>query len=615
MHSLFVALGSAAMRLSDEKVREIAGVGDGKHEILRSDDKFVCLASAPRSGTVSVATDTEESGCSLIVDGYVVYDEPTCLTGPSALSKLLSKSAEHGLEPALSEISAGSFNLAYANPRTGEYAVASDIVGSIPLFFAKIDDGCVVATNPLVILATGLITKTIDWTACASWVYLGHPIGSRHILRDIQAFPSCTVLYWEKSGPRLVALGGAPTRVVPNLAFGNPAEMAELARAACRRVASIPGSVGHLQSAGMDSRLILAAWPRGYNPPCFTYGRPNSTELPIAARVAETRGSSFTHHWPSGDVVADALDSIFASNGLMVYPDRYLIAKRIARSGHNNVVDGYLGDVLLGGTYFGCDRHFSQLSRLARLATLYVDQSVSRIGLDRIASTLLEDISEVDNLAASLGFLSGDFMRELQEGRSNLLEDIHRECQRLAPENDSLGILYRNFLMQNRSRHAIAQQGVMCRQFVHVLYPFTNDRAFLSACLRLRPSVLAYRRFYIQLFKQFFPEYARIPYGETMVELRRAPFIHGLHKLMSRFLSKASLPDYLGLSTAVSANNWSLWLRDSTLLREKLSSDLAKAGIVNEAKLQNYLSRVRDGGSVAGGKIFHVASIARWLSV
>jgi hypothetical protein len=58
-----------------------------------------------------------------------------------------------------------------------------------------------------------------------------------------------------------------------------------------------------------------------------------------------------------------------------------------------------------------------------------------------------------------------------------------------------------------------------------------------------------------------------------------------------------------------------LWLRDSTLLQEKLSSDLAKAGIVNDAKLQNYLSRVRDGVSVAGGKIFHVASIARWFSV
>lgn len=267
----------------------------------------------------------------------------------------------------------------------------------------------------------------------------------------------------------------------------------------------------------MDSRLLLAAWPDDSNPPCFAYGRDDSTEPGIAKQVAETRGSTFKHFWPSGDQAADSLDQMFQSNGFMVYPDRYLISKEIQADGYSNILDGFLGDVLLGGSCFRNDRDFSVFYRLARFATIFHDISLSKTGLDSISRTLVKDISGPRTIREKFPFLSEDFAREIDKYQSCLIEAVADECRRLIPENDSLGLLYRNFLTENRGLHAIAQQGVMCRSHVRPLYPFTNDRELFYSCLKLAPETTAYRRFHIRRFNEHFPEYAKITYDDSMI--------------------------------------------------------------------------------------------------
>lgn len=297
----------------------------------------------------------------------------------------------------------------------------------------------------------------------------------------------------------------------------------------------------------------------------------------------------------------------------MVYPDRYLVSKKIKENGFNNILDGFLGDVMLGGSYYRSDRGFSVNVRLARYATVFKDLAVSKIGLESISTALAKDISVVRDLREKFPFLSSEFAHEIEKHRPYLLEDIERECERVVPENDSLGLLYRNFLLHNRGLHAIAQQGVMCRSHLRPLYPFTNDRDLFNFCLRLTPESTAYRKSYVRLFKTQFPEYAKITYGDSMIALKYRPFVHGAYKLLARSEAAVFGVDNRKLKLSVSPNNWSWWLRNSERLRDKLTSDLTGSDIVDKRELDKFIVQIRNGEREGGG-LFHLASIAKWMS-
>jgi hypothetical protein len=222
---------------------------------------------------------------------------------------------------------------------------------------------------------------------------------------------------------------------------------------ACQRLRSLHSRTATLQSAGMDSRLILSAFPDDQELPCYTYGHPDSAEVEIARTLAAVRGSSFTHFLPEGDRVGEVLDRMFSGNGLLVYPDRYLIAERMHEDGFTQVLDGFAGGPLLAGQFYTSDRYFSFRSRIARFFTTLIDEPVSRIGLEEIARALLEDISELTDLRRLSGYIAPDFLEVMDRERENLLQDIYREVERLRPDNDSVALLYRNFIPETGTRN------------------------------------------------------------------------------------------------------------------------------------------------------------------
>lgn len=581
-------------------------------EMTNLNDDFVSLVCAPERKSIESAI-LPRDGSRLLVDGYLLIDRNS--TQRVGCNVTLEEIDRNGLDATLDRCIAGSFNLVYYSASAGEYKIASDRIGSIPLYWASLPDGCIVSTNPVAILSTGLISDQPDWTACASLIYFGYPVRDRHALRQIRLFPENATLTWHRGYAGIMKRTRDPLDLLPKPQPVHVDEMAELVRRSCERLFGLSTNPAHLQSAGMDSRLILAALPSLAQPACFTYGRADSTEVPIAKQVASARGAPFHHILPNADEVADALDSMFSSNGLMVYPDRYLISKKISDLGFDNVFDGFLGDVLLGGTYYSCDRGFGVIPRVTRLATLFVDQSVRDIGIERISRRLYDDISEVRDLDVAFDFIDTDFSQHIRSQRDRLLEDIKDECSDLSRNTDSLAILYRRFLMKNRARQAVSHQGVMCRQSIGVLYPFTNDNDVLDACLGLSPETTAYRRYYIDLFKSNFKSYADIPYGGSLIPLRSSAWLHNYHKLLFKMAkSNPQMLAFVGRTTPISPDNWSSWLRDSPRMREKLQDNMIRAGVAKPARIADYMRRVGNGSISANGKLLHIATVARWLS-
>jgi len=613
MFGLFVALGSVAAQCRQAGAVPAWPPEAGSRPDFLTVDTNVAVAvlvPADRQDVPSfVWSDDRKVGVAL--DGYLLTDASLSSVPQQHLRTLLERVRRLGIQPGLRSVVAGSFNLAIVDTSSGIVTIANDRLGSIPLYYARVTDGCLVSTNPVAIGRSGLIPRTLDRTACAELAYFGYPIGDRYFLEGVRVLPPASVLEWDLGARacRIVRTDMSPYTVLPSTRPPDTDAVVSAVSASCRRIARLGGKTAHFQSAGMDSRLILAAWPRDVDLPCYTYGDPDSTEAMVARSVARVRGSTFTHLWPDGDTVADNLDRMFQVNGPLIFPDRFLSAQAIRGHGFDSVTDGWLGDALIGGLHYSSDRYFSVLSRYCRLAGKFVDQKASRIGLDAIAEAMWASIVDPDADGFLRDHIDERLVAEWTAQKAAMLQDIHDGLRALMPANDSLALLFRNFKMTNRSLHYIMQQAVMCRPHLQVHLPLSNDFELLDTLLKLPPSTTAYRRFYVRLYRRHYPDYAKLLYGASLLPLRRSALAHKWSSiLMSRGLAVPLLTGNAAGRT-LHPNIWHRWLAGSQALRGKAVQLLSDTGVGKREGLKDQLEQVAQGRRQGSGDLFQLAGL------
>lgn len=511
---------------------------------------------------------------------------------------------------ALDGLQAGTFN-AVVLDGAGRTFLLRDPLGTIPVYEAQAGPDWLVSTNPVILARAHGVDRTPDRIGLASWALIGYTIGTRHLVRGIRMV---------RSGVQRVrdADGGLTSRPLPFDVFaqvpatsGGPSveAIADAFLDGCERFASSNLATAHMQSGGMDSRLMLAAWPQSQPITCYGYGDPGSGEVAIAREVTKLHGAPYHHVQPDGDQVSQLLDQVFAANGLLVFPERWFIANQIAADGHTRVLDGFAGDFLLGHHFYPERPTIS--GRLNRMRGRYRDTQIDDIGMESIAESLYSRICELPKPDKLAGFLDADFLADLKRSRKDVIADIHEELARLRPENDSLITLVNNFAIANRSAHATVQQGVMSRNKLAVSYPYASDFDFLRLVLSVPPSRSAFRRLHIEIFRKYFPSYAKLPYSGSMLPVYRSPSAHQVSVMLLSF--GIQIPGLTGQRTR-SANNWQRWLRESNSLRNKLDGALRAGGIAGPG-LHGKLNELADGRAIGHGKLLHVASIGRWLDL
>jgi hypothetical protein len=617
MFGLFLALGNAAYRLIPAQVAE-AWPSGSVFEALQPASGVSLIRFAPRHASKSGPAFVWSKDQQLLVclDGYIVTDS---VGENGGLDRQLESLAEmfrtRGIADSIKYIAAGSYTMFVVDLSRGACHVLGDQVGSLPLYLAAEDGGYVVSTNPVALARVSACDRTFDQTACAEWALIGYAIGDRYPLKGIRTLKTGRMFTWDLTSSNY-QISAVPDTIWNTPLLENKPRLADIAEQfgqAIRRIAAIDPHPANLQSAGMDSRLILASWPRGYNPDCYTYGNPDAHEIGFARAIAHTRGSRWHHVWCEGDEASEYLDRMFALSGIIAWPDRYFAGVQMARDGHHGTLDGLSGDVTLGGSFYTFDRRFSRAGKMARYIGQLIDQPISRFGLDRIASELFDNITQAKNPAILREFTTADFVQAVLQERQNILSDIHRELSEDHAAGNSLAILWRNFLLRNRMPHMTVQQAVMCRAAVNVYSPFSNDRDFTRLLLGIRPQDTAFAKLYIRMYRKLFPAYARIPWGASMIPINRPAFNH---KLSSILMSKrVHIPWLTGPvdSHPNDPNSWGLWLRQSARMRESGISSLRAAGILDEQNAAAAAAEIAAGRRLGGGKLFHFASIARWI--
>ncbi|MEW6050263.1 MAG: hypothetical protein AB1644_04275 [Candidatus Zixiibacteriota bacterium] len=618
MYGQLVACGSAARLLSHEYLLKAWPIKSHTEIIAPHPEIVLARFTPPQTEHETSFLWSDDKAVLVSVDGFLLTDRIR-LSAPHSQHAIsfANLCSGEGYEAAWRSIVAGSFNLVVVDLSRHELHVTKDHIGTFSLYHSPVDGGWLLSSNPVALALTGLVNTEIDLTACAEWAFIGYTIGDRYMTKGIRNVRPDTAFRWDLIGAKggFDANPDSPWNILPDRKSPPVDDAIDSLVEACRRVSLVDPAPANFQSAGWDSRAILAAWPDSYNPTCYTYGDPDSHEVHIAHTVADTRASRWVHVWPGGDEAAHHLETLFDMTGHIVFPDRYFTARQMRQDSHTGALDGFIGGVLVGHGYYTCDRHFSPVVRVVRLAGLYRDQSVSAVGFDRVAEALLDDIQEISDPAELCRYVTYDVSGALNREKPGILQDIRDELTRLKQSSDSLSVLWRNFFMANRSAHAIVQQAVLSRAFVHIYCPFSGDLDFLRLQMRIRPADAAHHRYYREIYRRKFPKFGKILYGDSLMPLHVAPLRHRISRMIIE--EGYTIP---GLTANANgrerdANSWGRWLRQSERLRLTTLQLLRDGGMIDEQRAATTLHEVCNGSRRWFGKLFHLASIARWMSL
>ena len=561
----------------------------------------------------SFVATSRNSNTILALNGYVIVDKP--ISGRNAHLREAAEIFETaGCDNGIKGLVGGSLALIAIDTAGRKCNIFVDAAGSLPIYYIRVGDSWVVSTNPVALQKSGLINLTIDETAFAERALFSYALGNRYPISQIRMLRIGTYLSLNGTAGQIKhhtnIWDWAPYESSPPVE-----EIAEKFSLSCRRIRQLDDNPAQLQSAGMDSRLITASWPDQGRPQCFTYGNPNAHEITIAKQVAAAKGSSWTHTWQHGDDVADKLDTMFDDTGMIIWPDRFFAAQKMAEDGFKGTLDGLAGDALIGGSIFQINYHMEKQGKLMAMACRFHDYDYRKYSMDNIAERIYQNLLQVNDFNAFRDYLNTDTIDMIAKAKPDILEDIRRDIDYSKPPIPSLALLWRNFLYANRGPYMTIHQGLMCNKFVMVYYPFTNDYQFHEMAFRLPPKDTAYRRLYIKLYRKCHPKFAAIPYGATLIPIKRPVWNHKVAGLLAT--QGKSIPVLTAPTNGRprDPNSWAIWQKESEAMRSYIVENLRDGNMIEEKSCAAYLKALADGSKTGGGKIFHMVGLAKWRTL
>ena len=206
---------------------------------------------------------------------------------------------EHG--PALCERLHGKFAIGVWDGRHQRGVLARDRLGVKPLYFAEVGGLIVFASELKAVIASGLVSDTLDLEALAAYLTLGFVPGPMTPLRDVRKLMPGERLIVDAGVARLERYWRYPAPAPdpgPSTEEWDEQVLTTLDEAVRRRLMSdVP--LGAMLSGGLDSSLIVALMARHSSRPVKTFaiglaGAGSDSELDDARRVAEALGTE--HH-------------------------------------------------------------------------------------------------------------------------------------------------------------------------------------------------------------------------------------------------------------------------------------------------------------------------------
>ncbi len=250
----------------------------------------------------------------------------------------------------------GAFFLILWDPESKTLVAANDRYGLYPMYWASSGAGFCLASRMMCPVLSGTAAPSWDLAGVAQFLTTDDYIGETTLIRGVSAFPQASLLI--KTGSRLKWHRYWHYEYTPETDGISEQELAEdLGEhflTAVRRQSAGASRLGITLSGGLDSRLILAAAHKAHLPvKTFTWGNADSYDRVFAGQVSRLFGTE--HHdcdYLINNVSIRHEEGMRITEGLINYFDCHMLFHLDILREHTDVIlNGYAGDLVLGGSY------------------------------------------------------------------------------------------------------------------------------------------------------------------------------------------------------------------------------------------------------------------------
>lgn len=213
----------------------------------------------------------------------------------------------------------GSFAFAVHDRASDELILVSDRFSSRPLFYSLTPQGSLVfGTQISAVLRSPEVPRETDERSMLELFNFQRILGTKTLNRAVSMLPPGSVLRYRDGQIRIDAYWEMDYRPEPRSEAEFVDEMAHVMRQASDRVTAGPHRYGVLLSAGLDSRMVLAACERDLQ--CYHFNDTRNHEWELVQELARIRGCSLEYLQRSRDHYIDLYEaSIEIGGGMYSY--------------------------------------------------------------------------------------------------------------------------------------------------------------------------------------------------------------------------------------------------------------------------------------------------------
>ncbi len=438
-------------------------------------------------------------------------------------------------EKALSKMY-GSFLAIRINKQRKQLHLITDHFGGYPCYIARYKNATLFATQLKSILSV-LPSVSLDKNSIAMMLSIGEVVGNRTLVNEVTTLPAASITCIEADKETTQSIYWYYLHE-QNFSANRENLIDEVGVALTKSVERQTQSYSHAcipLSGGLDSRFLLGlANQQGLGIDAYTWGTPDCRDLRYAKQVTEiTNIPHQTYTFDSNYLKLLANEGLWLTEGHAPVTNFHVLPyiNEVNKNGQNVLLDGFAGDVTLGGNF---------ISR----------QWLNNSNFDDASQHLWQwrhDGFAPFSLKTSLG--------EFHQLSKSEFSSMNQKYDGETSMDKSMA-----FLLDNRIRRITACGTEIFRSKVIVKQPFM-DIDVINAVRQIPHKWRIRHRFYVDVMNKFTPDVASAPWQRTALPVSFPYWLSYCSLAVQRGVSKIEPLSHL--LAGKDPSQFDVWFRES----------------------------------------------------